>query len=593
MGGNRIKVSDAERYPCDYEGFLQKEGGNIKSWKKRWCILKGNKIFYFKYKGDQYCKGFIVLEKNSVTATKSGQIFTVYTSVRTFVMHCEVASQVPIWVEKIQRSVAILNGQAQTVMAVAPGSIVVAPQAGVYQQIPPTQPGAYPQYPQQPGQQPTYQYPPQYPPPQQQPGAAGQQPMYQYPPPQQGYQYPPQYPPQPAGQQPMYQYPPPQQQQQQPGAAGQQPMYQYPPRQPGGASPATQPPQASAPPAHKSNISLEKQQPPGQAGQPPHYPPPQPGGASPATQPPQASAPPASSAPQMYPPPVFSGAPVSHPPVAHHQSAPQMYPTLPPQQQQPFASYGMMPAVAPMPFSSIIDGRLNPPPGTTLFNCGNGCGEIIVRIISAKNLVAADLNGKSDPYTAIRTTTSKEPLKTKVKPKTLNPTWEQSFTLPVNDVLVDMLILEVWDHDTVGNDDLIGFVGIDLALLPRGVEVITWENLSFVEHGELQVGITATNFGIQNFPPNYPLDYIQWRSSLPAVSRKGMKKEKHEVKKQAKENKTQKSNPSGPYASKSVHHNYQLVNGWLKKKKTKTEKFASGAKSTGIVLGAIVLGALG
>lgn len=33
---------------ADKQGFLVKEGGNIKTWKKRWCVLKANSLYYCK-----------------------------------------------------------------------------------------------------------------------------------------------------------------------------------------------------------------------------------------------------------------------------------------------------------------------------------------------------------------------------------------------------------------------------------------------------------------------------------------------------------------------------------------------------------------
>jgi len=29
------------------EGFLVKEGGSIKTWKKRWCVIQGNALSYY------------------------------------------------------------------------------------------------------------------------------------------------------------------------------------------------------------------------------------------------------------------------------------------------------------------------------------------------------------------------------------------------------------------------------------------------------------------------------------------------------------------------------------------------------------------
>jgi hypothetical protein len=36
------------------EGFLTKEGGSFKSWKKRWFVLKDGALSYYKQKGVCY-----------------------------------------------------------------------------------------------------------------------------------------------------------------------------------------------------------------------------------------------------------------------------------------------------------------------------------------------------------------------------------------------------------------------------------------------------------------------------------------------------------------------------------------------------------
>lgn len=36
---------------AEKEGFLTKEGGGFKSWKKRWFVLKGGDLAYYKNKG--------------------------------------------------------------------------------------------------------------------------------------------------------------------------------------------------------------------------------------------------------------------------------------------------------------------------------------------------------------------------------------------------------------------------------------------------------------------------------------------------------------------------------------------------------------
>ncbi|EGC34138.1 hypothetical protein DICPUDRAFT_153687 [Dictyostelium purpureum] len=336
------------------------------------------------------------------------------------------------------------------------------------------------------------------------------------PPPQQPGQYPPQqpgqYPPQQPGQ-----YPP-----QQPGQYPPQQPGQYPPQQPG-------------------------QYPPQQYQQ---YPPQQPG-----------QYPPQQYPPQQYPPQPYP---------------PQQYQQYPPQPAfgAPLVTSPTSSNVAlinPSLNSQIVNGKITSP-GSTFYTTGTNKGTFKLRIICANKLVSADANGKSDPYVKVKSHCIESFKATQVIDKNLNPVWESTHTLTMDDVTKDLLILDVYDHDLIGNDDLLGFVAIDLSLLPLNVEVITTENLSFAKHGTIQIGITCLDFGLTNISPNYIPQYISWRLSLEGREKKEFKKLK-------------KSKETGAYLNKKVHSDYKLVNGFVKRKKNKRDKTKSvlgkGAKSIG------------
>ncbi|CAL5438995.1 unnamed protein product [Camellia sinensis] len=70
-------------------------------------------------------------------------------------------------------------------------------------------------------------------------------------------------------------------------------------------------------------------------------------------------------------------------------------------------------------------------------------GVLSITVISAEDLPPADLMGKADPYVVLT-------MKKTVVNENLNPVWNQTFDFVVEDGLHDMLILEVWDHDTFG-----------------------------------------------------------------------------------------------------------------------------------------------
>ncbi|KAK7849778.1 synaptotagmin-4 [Quercus suber] len=81
-------------------------------------------------------------------------------------------------------------------------------------------------------------------------------------------------------------------------------------------------------------------------------------------------------------------------------------------------------------------------------------GVLSVTVISAEDLPVVDLMGKADPYVILTMKKSETKARTRVLNNNLNPAWNQTFDFVVEDALHEMLIAEVWDHDTFGKDKI-------------------------------------------------------------------------------------------------------------------------------------------
>ncbi|CAL8105620.1 unnamed protein product [Prunus armeniaca] len=79
-------------------------------------------------------------------------------------------------------------------------------------------------------------------------------------------------------------------------------------------------------------------------------------------------------------------------------------------------------------------------------------GVLSVTVISAEDLPVVDFMGKADPFVVIIMKKSEAKAKTRVVTNNLNPVWNQTFDFMVEDALHEMLMVEVWDHDTFGKD---------------------------------------------------------------------------------------------------------------------------------------------
>ncbi|KAN0045061.1 hypothetical protein ACTA71_006589 [Dictyostelium dimigraforme] len=110
MSEPELKVSVAQLAPSDREGWLTKQGGSIRTWRRRWFVLKGKKLFYFKSKSDIEATGLIELEQNSFVKEekdkdkKKKYMFTVGTSKRVFYIFAETETDMKQWMESIKRN---------------------------------------------------------------------------------------------------------------------------------------------------------------------------------------------------------------------------------------------------------------------------------------------------------------------------------------------------------------------------------------------------------------------------------------------------------------------------------------------------------
>ncbi|KAG2700190.1 hypothetical protein I3760_07G220900 [Carya illinoinensis] len=81
-------------------------------------------------------------------------------------------------------------------------------------------------------------------------------------------------------------------------------------------------------------------------------------------------------------------------------------------------------------------------------------GVLSVTVVAAEDLPIVDLMGKADPFVVLIMKKSETKAKTRVLNNNLNPVWNQTFDFLVEDALHDMLIAEVWDHDTFGKEKI-------------------------------------------------------------------------------------------------------------------------------------------
>lgn len=101
------------------------------------------------------------------------------------------------------------------------------------------------------------------------------------------------------------------------------------------------------------------------------------------------------------------------------------------------------------------------PPLDTVLDVGN----MRLHLLGAENLLAADKNGKSDPFCLVKLN-GVEIHHTDKRRKTLNPTWDDTVEFPMLSRSRDVLVLEVFDWDLTHDPRLLGRANVDLSGIP-------------------------------------------------------------------------------------------------------------------------------
>ncbi|KAH3767558.1 Phosphatidylserine decarboxylase proenzyme 2 precursor [Pelomyxa schiedti] len=118
----------------------------------------------------------------------------------------------------------------------------------------------------------------------------------------------------------------------------------------------------------------------------------------------------------------------------------------------------------------------SPPPGGAVPLEFLPRGLLEIKVIEAKGVLAADLNGLSDPYCIIKFA-GKE-CRSRTIMKTLDPKWDETFHFVVPATATHFTVLfEVWDWDTISSSDFLGKVEFDIGNLPFNNSVEKWLSL--------------------------------------------------------------------------------------------------------------------
>lgn len=104
-----IRVPATSLHPPDKDGYLTKQGGAIKTWKKRYFVLKDRTLYYYKTPKDQMFTGKLELEGSSQIREepqKKKTMFSISTAKRIYYMYADKPEEMKEWVEALSKAVS-------------------------------------------------------------------------------------------------------------------------------------------------------------------------------------------------------------------------------------------------------------------------------------------------------------------------------------------------------------------------------------------------------------------------------------------------------------------------------------------------------
>merc|ERR1712013_516795 len=128
-------------------------------------------------------------------------------------------------------------------------------------------------------------------------------------------------------------------------------------------------------------------------------------------------------------------------------------------------------------------------------------GKINLNIHEGKDLVKADLIGKSDPYAVV--TYGNDKVKTKTIKNNLNPEWNFETDIPVQENGPNNRKIEVFDSDKIGKDKSLGSANIDVRDLLNEPLEEAWIPLNGTKSGKIKVSADfdpENEYGVERGP---------------------------------------------------------------------------------------------
>ena len=137
--------------------------------------------------------------------------------------------------------------------------------------------------------------------------------------------------------------------------------------------------------------------------------------------------------------------------------------------------------------SGRFGGHNSPPMTSSSVPANKLAGLLLINLEKCTNLIAADINGSSDPYVVMRV--GRQQALSEVVSGSLNPRFDSKMMVMVDDVSKDVLEVFVYDEDRFQKHDLLGKVTIPVASIHQNNDRLTMQQFKLDTQGSVTLAV--------------------------------------------------------------------------------------------------------
>jgi len=144
-----------------------------------------------------------------------------------------------------------------------------------------------------------------------------------------------------------------------------------------------------------------------------------------------------------------------------------------------------------------------------------------ISVVAGRDLIPKNKKGSADPYVTVSLLgkkTQQQKGKTKTQKHTLDPVWNESFTIKIEDAEKQAVHFTCWDWNSFSKDEFMGQVTLTIRQIASEHQVVDrWYNLLTNEKGEVVSGAIHLVLDL-NLPDNYVGNTVIGRLSASMLS---------------------------------------------------------------------------